>query len=69
MRDTGLLLGSSHTPTWSPGELTAPLGPQIDHVVASGDLRPRSLRFLGRKGSDHRALLAELDLRQGAHAS
>lgn len=69
MRDTGLLLGSSRTPTWSPGGLTAPLGPQIDHVLASGDFRPRSLRFLALKGSDHRALLAELDLRQGTHAS
>ncbi|MET7933352.1 endonuclease/exonuclease/phosphatase family protein [Streptomyces sp. NPDC005322] len=66
MRDSARTTGVSRTPSWP--SATAPvLGAQIDHVLVSDALRPRTARFLDLRDTDHRALLVELDLygRQG----
>lgn len=61
LRDSARATGISRTPSWP--STTAPvLGAQIDHVLASRALRPRTARFLELPHTDHRALLVELDL-------
>ncbi|MFE0699335.1 endonuclease/exonuclease/phosphatase family protein [Streptomyces sp. NPDC058872] len=62
LQDAARLAHSSRTPTWP---TDAPLPPyvQIDHVLVSEDFTVDRLRFLDLAGSDHRAVLAALDLR------
>lgn len=66
LHDAARLAGAARTPTW-PREGQGPLPPyvQIDHVLVSDDFRVRGVRFLDLTGSDHRAVLAELDLHAG----
>ncbi|MFG2838958.1 endonuclease/exonuclease/phosphatase family protein [Streptomyces zaomyceticus] len=61
LQDASRQAGSSRTPTWP---MEGPLPPyvQIDHVLVS-DFTVRGVRFLDIAGSDHRAVLADLDLR------
>ncbi|WP_435240595.1 endonuclease/exonuclease/phosphatase family protein [Streptomyces cucumeris] len=61
MRDAAAAADRSRTPTW-PTATTPLLGTQIDHVLVSGALRPRTARFLDLPDTDHRALLVTLDL-------
>ncbi|WP_254885658.1 endonuclease/exonuclease/phosphatase family protein [Streptomyces sp. NA02950] len=61
MRDSARAAGLSRTPSW-PSATTPALGTQIDHVLVSDALRPRTARFLDLPDTDHRALLVELDL-------
>ncbi|MFD3532849.1 endonuclease/exonuclease/phosphatase family protein [Streptomyces sp. NPDC058664] len=64
LQDAARLADASRTPTWP---MEGPLPPfvQIDHVLVSQDFSVRDLRFLDLTGSDHRAVLADLDLRGG----
>ncbi|MFB7372662.1 endonuclease/exonuclease/phosphatase family protein [Streptomyces sp. NPDC056222] len=66
LHDAARLAGAARTPTW-PREGQGALPPyvQIDHVLVSDDFRVRGVRFLDLAGSDHRAVLAELDLHTG----
>ncbi|MFF8275404.1 endonuclease/exonuclease/phosphatase family protein [Streptomyces lateritius] len=64
LHDAARLAGSARTPTW-PREGPLPPYVQIDHVLVSDDFRVREVRFLDLAGSDHRAVLAELDLHAG----
>ncbi|MEU9995471.1 endonuclease/exonuclease/phosphatase family protein [Streptomyces sp. NPDC050848] len=64
LHDAARLAGAARTPTW-PRELSLPPYVQIDHVLVSDDFRVRSVRFLDLPGSDHRAVLTELDLHAG----
>ncbi|MGW6568027.1 endonuclease/exonuclease/phosphatase family protein [Streptomyces sp. NPDC054975] len=64
LHDAARLAGAARTPTW-PRELPLPPYVQIDHVLVSDDFRVRSVRFLDLPGSDHRAVLTELDLHAG----
>ncbi|MEU0840029.1 endonuclease/exonuclease/phosphatase family protein [Streptomyces sp. NPDC005962] len=64
MRDSARAAGLSRTPSW-PSTTTPVLGAQIDHVLVSDALRPRTARFLDLPHTDHRALLVELDLHTG----
>lgn len=61
MRDSARAAGASRTPSW-PSTTTPVLGAQIDHVLVSDALRPRTARFLALRNTDHRALLVDLDL-------
>ncbi|MET7905133.1 endonuclease/exonuclease/phosphatase family protein [Streptomyces sp. NPDC005336] len=61
MRDSARAAGVSRTPSW-PSATAPALGAQIDHVLVSDALRPRTARFLDLRDTDHRALLVELDL-------
>ncbi|WP_413808347.1 endonuclease/exonuclease/phosphatase family protein [Streptomyces sp. OE57] len=61
LRDSARATGESRTPSW-PSATTPFLGAQIDHVLVSRGLRPRTARFLDLPHTDHRALLVELDL-------
>ncbi|WP_307841405.1 endonuclease/exonuclease/phosphatase family protein [Streptomyces endocoffeicus] len=61
LRDSARATGVSRTPSW-PSATTPVLGAQIDHVLVSRGLRPRTARFLDLPHTDHRALLVELDL-------
>ncbi|RNF82714.1 endonuclease/exonuclease/phosphatase family protein [Streptomyces botrytidirepellens] len=61
MRDSARAAGVSRTPSW-PSTTTPVLGAQIDHVLVSDALRPRTARFLDLGNTDHRALLVDLDL-------
>ncbi|MEU8887167.1 endonuclease/exonuclease/phosphatase family protein [Streptomyces sp. NPDC048442] len=65
LRDGAALAGASRTPTW-PAKTAPPLGAQIDHVLVSEEFGVRGARFLDFAGTDHRALLVELELRGGA---
>ncbi|MFD3661564.1 endonuclease/exonuclease/phosphatase family protein [Streptomyces sp. NPDC058659] len=62
LQDAARLGDASRTPTWP---MEGPLPPfvQIDHVLVSEDFSVRSIRFLDLAGSDHRAVLTDLDLR------
>ncbi|MBW1600629.1 endonuclease/exonuclease/phosphatase family protein [Streptomyces sp. JJ66] len=61
LRDAARLLGHSRTPSWP--SATAPwLGTQIDHVLVSEGVVPVDGRFLDLPGTDHRALLTDLQL-------
>ncbi|MFJ7960445.1 endonuclease/exonuclease/phosphatase family protein [Streptomyces sp. NPDC096319] len=64
LHDAARLAGSARTPTWPLG---SPLPPyvQIDHVLVSDDFAVRDVRFLDLAGTDHRAVLADLDLHTG----
>ncbi|MEU7007599.1 endonuclease/exonuclease/phosphatase family protein [Streptomyces sp. NPDC046332] len=64
LHDAARLGGAARTPTW-PRELPLPPYVQIDHVLVSDDFRVRDVRFLDLAGSDHRAVLTELDLHAG----
>ncbi len=64
LRDAAAVTGSARTPSW-PATVSPPLGTQIDHVLASPALEPRSARFLQLADTDHRALVVELTLRAG----
>ncbi|MFD7323120.1 endonuclease/exonuclease/phosphatase family protein [Streptomyces sp. NPDC059875] len=64
LHDTARLAGAARTPTW-PREARLPPYVQIDHVLVSDDFRVREVRFLDLAGTDHRAVLAELDLHAG----
>ncbi|MEE4596582.1 endonuclease/exonuclease/phosphatase family protein [Streptomyces sp. DSM 41524] len=61
LRDSARAAGVPRTPSW-PSATTPLLGAQIDHVLVSRALRPRTARFLELPHTDHRALLVELDL-------
>ncbi|MFC5719131.1 endonuclease/exonuclease/phosphatase family protein [Streptomyces gamaensis] len=61
LRDSATTLGHGRTPTW-PSLTAPPLGVQIDHVLVSPALEPRSVRFLDLADTDHRAVLVEAAL-------
>ncbi|MFK4065303.1 endonuclease/exonuclease/phosphatase family protein [Streptomyces sp. NPDC029674] len=61
LRDAARLAGSSRTPSW-PTAAPAPLGAQIDHVLATPDFAARDARFLDIGNTDHRALAVTLTL-------
>ncbi|GAA1504587.1 endonuclease/exonuclease/phosphatase family protein [Streptomyces synnematoformans] len=62
LRDSAMLLGRSRTPTWPAS--TAPLfGTQIDHVLVGDRLSPADIAFPELAGTDHRAVLVDLQLR------
>ncbi|MFI9746732.1 endonuclease/exonuclease/phosphatase family protein [Streptomyces sp. NPDC052494] len=62
LSDSARLADTSRTPTW-PMEGPLPPFAQIDHVLVSRNFTVRDVRFLDLAGSDHRAVLASLDLR------
>ncbi|MFF1507110.1 endonuclease/exonuclease/phosphatase family protein [Streptomyces sp. NPDC058326] len=64
LQDAARLADASRTPTWP---MEGPLPPfvQIDHVLVSRDFTVRGIRFPDLAGSDHRAVLTDLDLRGG----
>ncbi|MGP3922149.1 endonuclease/exonuclease/phosphatase family protein [Streptomyces sp. 8N616] len=62
LRDSARMLGAGRTPSWPAATAGAGIGAQIDHVLVSDTLRPRTARFLALEGTDHRALLVTLDL-------
>ncbi|MEU8525539.1 MULTISPECIES: endonuclease/exonuclease/phosphatase family protein [Streptomyces] len=61
LHDAARLTGEARTPTW-PREGAVPTYTQIDHVLAGRDFSARGTRFLDLAGTDHRAVLADLDL-------
>ncbi|MET8687445.1 endonuclease/exonuclease/phosphatase family protein [Streptomyces sp. NPDC004732] len=61
LRDAARLAGSSRAPSW-PAAAPAPLGAQIDHVLATPDFSARDARFLDIGHTDHRALVVTLTL-------
>ncbi|MFD4630717.1 endonuclease/exonuclease/phosphatase family protein [Streptomyces sp. NPDC058284] len=65
MRDAARLTGSSRSPSW-PTAVPAPLGAQIDHVLATPDFAARDARFLDIGKTDHRALAITLILHKPA---
>ncbi|WP_256961909.1 endonuclease/exonuclease/phosphatase family protein [Streptomyces sp. NRRL B-24572] len=64
LQDAARLARTSRTPTW-PTEGPVPPYVQIDHVLVSDDFSVAGIRFPALAGSDHRAVLADLDLRGG----
>ncbi|GGY42821.1 endonuclease/exonuclease/phosphatase family protein [Streptomyces omiyaensis] len=62
--DAARVTGASRTPTW-PAEGPLPPYVQIDHVLTTPDLAAVATRFPALAGSDHRAVLADLDLHDG----
>ncbi|WBB62196.1 endonuclease/exonuclease/phosphatase family protein [Streptomyces sp. WMMC500] len=62
LRDSAMLLGRSRTPTW-PASTTPLFGTQIDHVLVSDRLSPAAIEFPELAGTDHRAVLVDLQLR------
>ncbi|OKK02507.1 hypothetical protein AMK26_22975 [Streptomyces sp. CB03234] len=61
LHDAARLGGAARTGSW-PQDGTLPPYAQIDHVLVSDDFSVRGARFLDLPGSDHRALLVDLDL-------
>ena len=61
LRDSAALAGAARTPTW-PAKTAPVLGTQIDHVLVSREFGVRGVRFLDLADTDHRAVLADLDL-------
>ncbi|MFJ2771427.1 endonuclease/exonuclease/phosphatase family protein [Streptomyces sp. NPDC087300] len=61
LRDAARIAGSSRAPSW-PAAAPAPLGAQIDHVLATPDFAARDARFLDIGDTDHRALVVTLTL-------
>ncbi|MGW4052088.1 endonuclease/exonuclease/phosphatase family protein [Streptomyces sp. NPDC004779] len=64
LRDAARATGASRTPTW-PAEGPLPPYVQIDHVLTTTDLVAGATRFPSLPGSDHRAVVADLDLQEG----
>ncbi|MFF5766395.1 endonuclease/exonuclease/phosphatase family protein [Streptomyces tanashiensis] len=64
LHDAARLAGAARTPTW-PAEGPLPPYVQIDHVLVSDDFTVRGVRFPHLAGTDHRAVLADLDLHTG----
>jgi endonuclease/exonuclease/phosphatase (EEP) superfamily protein YafD len=64
LRDAARLEGRSRTPTW-PAPLAPPLGAQIDHVLVSSHFQAADARFFDLPDTDHRALLADVELFAG----
>ncbi|MCZ0980303.1 endonuclease/exonuclease/phosphatase family protein [Streptomyces diastatochromogenes] len=62
VQDAARVASTSRTPTW-PTEGPLPPYVQIDHVLVSDHFSVAGLRFPALTGSDHRAVLADLDLR------
>ncbi|WP_340556747.1 endonuclease/exonuclease/phosphatase family protein [Streptomyces sp. GSL17-111] len=62
LRDSARSVGHSRTPSW-PAATTPLLGTQIDHVLVSERLTPVGAHFLDLPGTDHRALLADVQVR------
>ncbi|MFC7330426.1 endonuclease/exonuclease/phosphatase family protein [Marinactinospora rubrisoli] len=60
LRDATTTIGLGHTPSWPAGTPLA--GAQIDHILIRGPFRPASGEFVDLPGSDHRALLVEMEL-------
>ncbi|MEU1331261.1 endonuclease/exonuclease/phosphatase family protein [Streptomyces sp. NPDC005865] len=63
VRDTARLAGTPRAPSW-PAAAPAPLGAQIDHVLATPDFAARDARFLEIGHTDHRALAITLILHE-----
>ncbi|MFJ2058700.1 endonuclease/exonuclease/phosphatase family protein [Streptomyces sp. NPDC087908] len=61
LQDAARRANESRLPTW-PAEGPVPPFVQIDHVLVR-DFSVREVRVLGLAGSDHRAVVADLDLR------
>ena len=59
-RDAAVLTGTGSTGTW-PADYPGLLGAPIDHVMASQNWNPTGSLVLGAQGSDHRALVVQLD--------
>ncbi|MFF1480350.1 endonuclease/exonuclease/phosphatase family protein [Streptomyces sp. NPDC058301] len=65
LHDSARLAGRSRAYSW-PADRTTPFRTQIDHVLVSGDdFAVRAARFLSLRGTDHRALLVDLELFEG----
>ncbi|MFI0925904.1 endonuclease/exonuclease/phosphatase family protein [Streptomyces sp. NPDC021012] len=62
VQDAARTARTSRTPTW-PTEGPLPPYVQIDHVLVSDHFSVAAVRFPALPGSDHRAVLADLDLR------
>ncbi|MFF2775081.1 endonuclease/exonuclease/phosphatase family protein [Streptomyces sp. NPDC058052] len=62
--DAARATGASRTPTW-PAEGPLPPYVQIDHVLTTPDVTAVATRFPRLPGSDHRAVVADLDLHDG----
>jgi len=62
LQDAARRANRSRTPTWPTEGPPLPPFVQIDHVLVR-DFSVREVRFLDLAGSDHRAVLADLDLR------
>ncbi|MFF3839497.1 endonuclease/exonuclease/phosphatase family protein [Streptomyces sp. NPDC001930] len=62
LQDAARRADRSRTPTWPVEGPPLPPFVQIDHVLVR-DFSVREVRFLDLPGSDHRAVLADLDLR------
>ncbi|WP_435975149.1 endonuclease/exonuclease/phosphatase family protein [Streptomyces sp. Qhu_M48] len=64
LHDAARLTGASRTPTW-PMEGPVPPYVQIDHVLVSEDFTAGNTRFPDLPGTDHRAVVTDLDLHTG----
>ncbi|MET9929577.1 endonuclease/exonuclease/phosphatase family protein, partial [Streptomyces sp. NPDC006324] len=62
LRDAARAVEKSRAATW-PAEGPLPPYVQIDHVLVSGEFSVEEVRFPDLAGTDHRAVLADLDLR------
>jgi endonuclease/exonuclease/phosphatase (EEP) superfamily protein YafD len=60
--ETAAQRGDGLIPTWSPSDRTRSIGPQIDHVIATGGIAAEAFSVHDVAGSDHRAVLARLRL-------
>jgi endonuclease/exonuclease/phosphatase (EEP) superfamily protein YafD len=64
--DAAAQRGDGLIPTWGPTDLTRhTVGPQIDHVVASGGIAASAFQLVDLPGSDHRAILTTLQVPAG----
>lgn len=54
--------GAALIPTWGPTDLLRSVGPQIDHILATTGITAARFAVLPLPGSDHRALLATLQV-------
>ncbi|MEU9208746.1 endonuclease/exonuclease/phosphatase family protein [Streptomyces sp. NPDC048415] len=63
LRDSARLAGHPRTPSW-PARTAPTLGAQIDHVLVSRGFSANEASFVRITGSDHRALVVDLALRQ-----
>lgn len=52
--------GAGLVPTWGPTARTRAVGPQIDHVLATGGIAAETFEVYDIAGSDHRAILTRL---------